>query len=321
MRASRFLLACAIFGSSLAPRAATAQVVVPAAPAAPGAIGGCLGSLIALDAAIKAKCCNSPLGKMLSGAMAPISCLTGGVICNPCDACAPPNAAAAIKKDQAAMKARRAMIRFLGTVDCHYYPEAQKALLSALRCDRSPCVRWEAAHSLANGCCCSQATIEALTISITASDKDGNPSENCLMVRAEAYRALQVCLSCKVQPGGPAEQTRPEMPKDLPPGSEAVKQAVTMTTAAAAAVPGSATANEPEVVLASYYREVGRKPLSASLEAARTVIHTHRELPVRLSEGEPLSGERGLTQLWRRAAKPAITVPRAPQPTLARAVQ
>jgi hypothetical protein len=305
---------------------ASAQVYpgLPPPPAAPGAIGGCLGTLIALEAAMKAKCCASPLGKMLGGAMAPISCLTGGVICNPCDACNPaPTAAAAIKKDQAAMKARRAMIRFLGTVDCHYYPEAQKALLSALRCDRSPCVRWEAAHSLANGCCCSQATIEALTICITASEKDGNPSENCLAVRVEAYRALQVCLSCKVQPGGPAEQSRPEMPNTLPPGSEAVQQAVGVTAAAAAAtaapVVAAAPVAAPEIVLTAYYQAMGSKPLADSLEEARAVAHSHRSLPERLSRDQPMSGERGLTQLWKRSATPAVS--RGPQPTLARSAQ
>jgi len=313
MRALLALFALGVLGT---PSAAFAQaIIVPPPPTVPAGAAGCLATLIALDAALKAKICNSPLGKLMGGAMAPVTCLTGGVICNPCDACAPVTPAQAIKKDQAAMKARRAMIRFLGTVDCHYYPEAQKALLSALRCDRSPCLRWEAAHSLANGCCCSQATVEALTICITASEKDGNPSENCLAVRAEAYRALQVCLSCKVQPGGPAEQTRPEMPNTLPPGSEAVQQAVTTTAAAASA----AGAEPGQVVLTSYYREIGRKGLPSSLEDARRILDSHRSLPERAARDQPLSGDRGLTQLWRRSSTPVNA--RAAQPTLARAVQ
>ncbi|HTN74609.1 MAG TPA: hypothetical protein VL096_05160, partial [Pirellulaceae bacterium] len=51
-------------------------------------------------------------------------------------------AAAKIQADQAAAKERMLAVRFLGTIDCHWYPEAEAALVAALRADRSECVRF-----------------------------------------------------------------------------------------------------------------------------------------------------------------------------------
>ena len=42
-------------------------------------------------------------------------------------------AAAAIQADEAGAAQRRAAVRYLGTVDCHYWPEAEDALIGALR--------------------------------------------------------------------------------------------------------------------------------------------------------------------------------------------
>ena len=61
-------------------------------------------------------------------------------------------------------------------------------LIAALRADTNECVRWEAAHAFANGCCCTKKTVEALTITVQASNRDGNPSEDSA---ARAPRSLQ----------------------------------------------------------------------------------------------------------------------------------
>ena len=148
--------------------------------------------------------------------MKPIEFVTGGVIPSPCPgpnqpanksknsganssaSAGPPGpqqAAEAIKQDQAQAKARRDAVRYLATVPCHYYPEAEAALIKALRTDRSECVRWEAAHALAQGCCCSKRTIEALNLAASGSQKDGNPSELSMRVRIEAINALQYSLA------------------------------------------------------------------------------------------------------------------------------
>src|SRR5207237_2362732 len=108
----------------------------------------------------------------------------------------PAGAAAKIKADEAAAKARREAVRYLGTVDCHYWPEAQDALINALRADRNECVRLEAAWVLGRGCCCTKKTIVALSITVAGSDRDGNPYEDSDRVKAAAAAALAHCLGC-----------------------------------------------------------------------------------------------------------------------------
>ena len=72
------------------------------------------------------------------------------------------SAAAKIKQEEMAAHARCDAVKYLATVDCHWYPEAEAALICALRTDRSECVRYEAAVALNNGCCCTKKTVEAL---------------------------------------------------------------------------------------------------------------------------------------------------------------
>lgn len=183
-------------------------VAVPAIPATPAAPAN-LWSFLCLTPEQKANCkncfCNSALGKMVSSATAPMSAMTGGLIQNRClknsieNAIAnkPPTssegAAARIKKDEEEAKARREAIRFLGTVDCNYWPEATEALILGLRKDPNECVRFEAALSLRNGCCCNEKTIKALEMSVSGSDKDGAPAERSDRVRAAAADALARC--------------------------------------------------------------------------------------------------------------------------------
>src|SRR5262249_46451108 len=189
----------------------------------------------------KIKFCKSNLGLLVGNSLKPMSAMTGGLI-QPCcpnvlnqdalnkaaqegpdkakgDAVA---AAAAIAKDEAEAKERRAAVRYLGTVDCHYWGTvAEPALIAALRTDRNECVRWEAAMALGNGCCCTKKTIAALTISVYGVEKegltvagafsDGAPVETSERVKGAALGALQHCLSCYTENVVPAPE-RPEGP-------------------------------------------------------------------------------------------------------------
>ena len=123
---------------------------------------------------------------------------SGGLISGCCppfyasDLLMPPGSAqgvaAAIKKDEAGAAARIAAVRYLATVDCSHWPEAAVALRTALREDRNECVRFEAAKALGSGCCCNKITLEALSISVSGSTRDGNFAESSERVRETARR-------------------------------------------------------------------------------------------------------------------------------------
>jgi hypothetical protein len=179
----------------------------PALPAVPASPPN-LWSYLLPNAQQKANCktcyCNSPIGQMTSAASAPMAALSGGLMTNRCAQNALANdllkpadssegAAAKIKKDEADAKARREAVRYLGTVDCHYWPEATEALAKSLRLDPNECVRFEAALSLRNGCCCNEKTVKALEYCVSSSDKDGAPAERSDRVRAAAADALARC--------------------------------------------------------------------------------------------------------------------------------
>jgi hypothetical protein len=171
----------------------------------------------------KEKFCRSTFGQLINNSFKPASALTGGVI----PGCCPPvlksdllkpadsaeGAAARIKQDEANAKARRAAVRYLGTVDCRYWPEARDALVNALRADRNECVRMEAAWSLGRGCCCNKVTMQALILTVTGSDADGNPQEPSERVRIAAEYALRRCLDCYVE----VERVKPKTAEPLPP--------------------------------------------------------------------------------------------------------
>jgi hypothetical protein len=174
---------------------------------------------------------NCSLRKLLKNGMAPLSAATGGLIGGSHDASPPPpspgpqlppppppavNAAAAIKMEAAQAEFRVDAVRYLATVDCHWYPEAEAALIASLRADRSECVRLAAAQSLNRGCCCTKKTVTALQICAAGSNIDGNPGERCPRVRWAALHALQTCLlQCDANHfEQPAYQDRPESPDD-----------------------------------------------------------------------------------------------------------
>ena len=154
--------------------------------------------------------CEHPMGQMLNAMTQPLSFATGGLITPLCpdvpsedalkdlansNASPAEQAAAAIKADVAGAAARIAAIRYLATVPCHYYPEAEEGLIAGLRADRVECVRYAAAVALGQGCCCTKKTIAALTIAAEGSSKDGNPSETSDRVKAASLYALNMCLA------------------------------------------------------------------------------------------------------------------------------
>jgi hypothetical protein len=205
----------------VAPAAAVGFGVDPAAPVAapppPGPLAQCCE---AIDDC-RRKLCMTPFGQMLNGMTKPVSALTGGIIPTFCPAM--PGAAdlmkpgvmgeaAALKKDALEAKARREAVRYMGTVDCRYYPDVEGKLIAALRLDGSECVRYEAALALGRGCCCTKKVILALDIVVAGSDEDGAPVEKSGRVRDAAFDALQHCLAC--QPPAPvAVEVIPVDPK------------------------------------------------------------------------------------------------------------
>ncbi len=251
---------------------------------------GFFGSLGLACKAKKEKLCQSPLGKMLATVARPMHMMTGGLLPSCCPpgpspaemaAPGPVGAAAKIKAEEAQAKARREAVKFLATVDCHYYPEAEATLIGALRCDRNECVRWEAAHALGTGCCCNKRTIEALTITVSASERDGNPSETSFRVRVEAMNALQFCLSrSQDTPIRPETPLAPEQPASLQ-------------------LPG-AVESKPNVQLTSYYTQVTEKPMGDIQRDARHALEQNSGSPT--PSQLPKSGERNLLTLWRTAS-------------------
>lgn len=163
---------------------------------------------------------KSPLGKMVNGLLSPLSALTGGILgpvgANdpaklklPADS--PGGAAAKIAAAEAQAKAKIADLEFLATKDCRRYPEAEAALLAALRTDPNECVRWAAAKALLSGCCCTPKIVKALTVVVNQSDKDGNLAEESERVRLTAFLALEKCLqACQPKAEEPPEKPAPK---------------------------------------------------------------------------------------------------------------
>ena len=298
-------------GSAI-PSAAT-SAATSAASAQP-TLGGFFGLSKTNLAACKAKFCASPFGSLANNALGPYSTLTGGLIPVCCPA-VPSNAAIAalaaqggpngaeavaakIKKDEADAKARRAAIRYLGTVDCHYWPEAEVAIISGLRDDRNECVRYEAALALLNGCCCNAKTIEALNFVVSASEKDGKPAETSERVRCAALAALQKCLTHFTPPE--------EAPSEKPDPSEPADEIKAVSSL------------DPAFRRVAYYYKAktpgGRPAAQVVADARKTVAR----MAARPPHPEPtMPGERSVYHAMARALKPKPTPnpPTTPAPT------
>lgn len=200
------LLASAVLADS----ALTIPIAPTCPPPEPCTVWTCLG--LSHHNLKKCHCCfcSSRLGRMCDSVVTPIRIVTGGLVprvccdvpsredlaCMNCDNCSLAELVAAkIKRDEADACIRKAAVRFLGTVDCHYYHEAEEALIAHLRADQNECVRLEAAHVLSKGCCCTPRTIAALRMVVSGTAEDGNPPERSERVKAVAVQALHACLA------------------------------------------------------------------------------------------------------------------------------
>jgi hypothetical protein len=253
---------------------------------------------------LKDKFCKAPIGQLVNNSVGGFSALSGGLIQGCCPqgptaaqlampSTSAEGAAAQIQKDTAEAKARRAAVRYLGTVDCHYWPEAKAALIMALRADRNECVRLEAALALARGCCCNKATIMALNLTVSGSDEDGNPSENSERVKAAAYFALGRCLAT-VPLAPPAEV----MPEQGPPPPILEKPRETIPP------PETAPRAEGKVsaVLPAYYQRLESSRKDQVIARARqTLAMSSVSLPV---PTQPRTNEGGIVDLFAKAWSP-----------------
>jgi hypothetical protein len=168
--------------------------------------------------------CRTSGGQLIGKLVNPLSILSGGLISPFCPTTpslaelqdpGAVGAAAKVKQDRAAAEDRMKAVKYLGSVDCHYWPEAEEALVAALRGDRNECVRYEAAVTLGSGCCCTPKVIAALSHSVSCSDKDGFPTEKSPRVRSAAAHALEHCLqgTC-CAPELPTLDLNPIVPND-----------------------------------------------------------------------------------------------------------
>lgn len=98
------------------------------------------------------------------------------------------------KKDTDEAQKRIADLRYLGTLDARYYPEAESQLIQALRKDRVETVRCVAAEECARIKNPSKKIIECLMISIIGSERDAFPAEKSEKVIAYAKASLAACI-------------------------------------------------------------------------------------------------------------------------------
>ena len=320
----------------LAGLSSAAQAQLPAGPAAAGpAVGGITAPAAApaapsnlwsficptpdQKAACKAKICNSAIGQMLNNGLTPLSTMSGGLVpmccpaVNPADllkpADSPEGAAARMKKDELEAKARREAVRQLGLRDCHYWPEAQDALINALRADRNECVRLEAAWALNNGCCCNKATIKALMICVSGSQEDGNPSESSPRVREAAQAALAHCLSCytEVIPVPPDIKRNTEPPPPIkgekPPTSVPIPDKLPPL--------GQASATP-----ADYYHHIEAVSQQQLVEDGKHLLERGMPTPAPVPTVEASTAPHSVSDIFRNAFSTPSTTPMVSPPTM-----
>ena len=209
----------------------------------------------------------------------------------------PVGAMAKVKLDREAAGERIEAVRYLGKVDCHYWPEAGDALVDALRADRNEWVRLAAAETLGTGCCCTKKTIMALTMVVSCSIEDGNPVEKSPQVIAAAQNALASCLAracaCEtelyVQPElvPVLPDVQPDIGPDLQEREKGEEGISTIQAAWSKPAPGgqaksseglseSKTAHE---VQKSYYERVDAQPWGSIIAAAKNAMVRQPRVP------------------------------------------
>lgn len=174
-------------------------------------------------------------------------------------------AAAKIKGDEAGAKSRRAAVHYLGTVDCHYYPEAEAALIGALRADRNEAVRLEAVLALGSGYCRTKRTMDALNLVVSGSEQDGNPAETSARVRQAAALALQQYMAR----GGeaiarPAPRTLPRVPEGQSPPPNLQLASYVAVAQSISSAPSQPTTTG---------KTIGNAPKTATSTGSHTTFH------------------------------------------------
>jgi hypothetical protein len=216
-------------------------------------------------------------------------------------------AAAQIKKEEAEAKARAAAVRYLGTVDCHWWPDAEVALSNALRADKNECVRYEAALALGRGCCCTKAIVRSLTICVNGTEEDGNPYENSERVRMAAEVALMHCVSVapvKVEGGEKTGETGGEKKSEKKPDKLPEK----------AAQQGE-VGEDQHLQLAAYYVKQQSLPWAQIIEEARRAVDKAGSMQAQTTTLP--TGRRSLADIWERAnagSEVQETIPSTPPP-------
>jgi hypothetical protein len=250
-----------------------ATAAAPAVAAAPKNIWSFICRTKEQKEACREKFCKSAPGKLINGLLKPVSAATGGLIGPLCpdpskafnkeDLLKPADsaqgAAAKIKAEEAQAKARMEAVQYLGTVDCRYYPEAEAALINALRGDKTECVRSEAAKALSRGCCCTSKIVKALTIVVNCSDEDGFPAEHSELVIAYAYVALDRCLrSCMSMDAAKPPESPPAKEPDEIKKTEAILK--------------SDAAQAPSEIQLAFYGQLQRLPKTSVYASAKQAL-------------------------------------------------
>jgi hypothetical protein len=196
--------------------------------------------------------CGSTLGQMANSMLKPVSLFSGGMIpgicpgpnsANPADLAKPADsaegAAARIKQSEADAAARRAAVRYLGTVDCKRFPEAEAAIVNSLLTDTNECVRLEAALALGRGCCCTEVTVRAL-MQVVSGQAGNDPPETSERVRCAAAIALDRCLArCADALCGTPVRPESPVPPEQPPKMQAPAEPIPAPQPTPASPPAS----------------------------------------------------------------------------------
>ena len=136
--------------------------------------------------------------------------------------------------------------------------------------------------ALGRGCCCTRATLEALSICVSGSERDGNPSETSERVRMAAYAALEGCLARL----GPVPLPLEPVP---PPGKEGPEKGPEKAPPPRETIPEKPVAHSVE-----YYKRVNTLPLAPVVDDARRALAQQQAaVPVMAAPPRP-RGEGGL---------------------------
>jgi hypothetical protein len=175
-------------------------------------------------------------------------------------------------------------------------------------------VRYEAALALARGCCCNQTTIKALTASVSGYEEDGNPGERSARVRCTAAVALERCLACYVQSGGPdalkPDDDCPKKDKPKDDGRKDERDDRKDTDGGKGAAPGNAPPTAKQV-------ERAREVLSGFADAYSTTEAVYGAKAATGSRKTPgiLEAQASTPLAAAPAMTPAAYVARTPTPT------